>query len=283
MPKDDRLLVLAATAAGVVLAAVLTLLLPSVYRADASIAFVRQGQPPGSDPVLAASAAATAELLHSRAVAQSAVSNLRFDESPDELLDRVEIETEPKSSLVRLMVEAPSAEEARRTAQELAEVSTVLFNDRFGPQTAATIWEPARAEDGRVSPRPARNLALGALLGALAGWIVTSRRRPTARRLGKAPAPAPDPEPVPVPAPDPEPEPAGPFVPPRLGEWTVHDVERLLAEQGPAFPHRAEELRGYLDSFREVAGPDGRLPGGVEAVMEEVFRDLIERDSSERS
>jgi hypothetical protein len=70
---------------------------------------------------------------------------------------------------------------------------------------------------------------------------------------------------------------AGPFRPPRLGEWTVYDVERLLAEQGPAFPDRADELRAYLDSFREVAAPGGRLPGGVEAVMEDVFRDLIER------
>jgi len=270
MLKNDRVLVLSATAAGVVLAAVLTLLLPSVYRADASIALVRQGQPPGSDPALAESAAATAELLHSRAVAQSAVANLRLDESPDELLDRVEIETEPQSSLVRLLVEAPSAEEARRTAQELAEVSTVLFNDRFGPQTAATIWEPARAEDGRVSPRPARNLALAALLGALAGWIVAAaRQRRTPRLLVTARAPEPVPEP--------EPEPAEEFVPPHLGEWTVHDVERLLVEQGPAFPHRVEELRVYLDSFRDVAGPGGRLPGGVEAVMEDVFRDLIAR------
>jgi hypothetical protein len=66
-------------------------------------------------------------------------------------------------------------------------------------------------------------------------------------------------------------------VPPRLGEWTLADVERLLAEHGPAFPDRAAELSNYLNSFREVAEPDGRLPGGVEAVMEEVFRDLIER------
>ena len=299
MPKDDRLIVLGTTVAGAVLAVLLTLLQPSVYRADASIALVRQGQPPGNDPALAASAAATAELLHSRAVAQSAVANLRLDDSPGELLDRVEIETEPESSLVRLVVDAPSKEEARRTAQELAEVSTVLFNDRFGPQTTATIWEPARPAEGRVSPKPARNLAFGALLGALAGWgLVTfgrRRARPRARvepaaraeapvaasvaEPAAAPAvvPASEPAPEPIAVRPPAPSPAGPFVPPRLGEWTVQDVERLLAEQGPAFPDRVEELQVYLDSFRDVAEPDGRLPGGVEAVMEDVFRDLIER------
>jgi capsular polysaccharide biosynthesis protein len=299
MPRDDRLLVTATTAAGIVLAAALTLLLPSVYRADASIALVRQGKPPGNDPLLAASAAATAELLHSRAVAQSAVANLRLDESPDELLDRVEIETERQSSLVRLVVEAPTARQARRTAQELAEVSTVLFNERFGPETSATIWEPARAEEGRVSPKPARNLALGALLGALAGWALAASgwtgRRPPVRRTPAVPRPqAPDVAPSRAPAPAAQAEPAlqpgrvampvparapapGPFRQPRLGEWTVYDVERLLAEQGPAFPDRADELRAYLESFRDVASPDGRLPGGVEAVMEEAFRDLIQR------
>ena len=226
---------LATTAAGAVLAVALTLLLPSVYRADASIALVRQGQPPGNDPALAASAAATAELLHSRAVAQSAVANLRLDDSPDELLDRVEIETEPESSLVRLVVDASSKEEARRTAQELAEVSTVLFNDRFGPQTAATIWEPARADEGRVSPKPARNLALGALLGALAGWglLTFGRRRPARpRRARVEPAarvetPAPTPASVPAPAaaaePDPEPVAVRPPAPSRPARSCCRD------------------------------------------------------------
>jgi hypothetical protein len=32
-----------------------------------------------------------------------------------------------------------------------------------------------------------------------------------------------------------------------------------------------------LASFRDVAGPDGRLPGGVEAILEEEFAELIER------
>ena len=79
---------------------------------------------------------------------------------------------------------------------------------------------------------------------------------------------------------------AGPRQPARTGrfrtspapaEWTVADVERLLAEQGDAFPERREELEVYLDSFRSVAGPDGRLPGDLELVIEDVFGPLIER------
>lgn len=272
-------------AAGLLLAGAVTLLQDSTYRADASIVLVRQGQPPGSDPRLAQAADAAAELFDSRAVMESAIRNLGLDGSPRDLLDRVDVEAEVGSSLVRIGVEAPSREEARRTAQEMAEVATVLFNDRFAPQTAASVWEPASASDGRVSPKPARNISLGVLLGALAGLALVLagglrgqlRSRP-ARRLPKAtPAPALE-EPVVAPEPVSLPEPAtGPFAVPRSGEWTVADVERLLAEQGHAFPEQQEELEIYLDSFRSVAGVDGRLPGEVDLVIEDVFAALIER------
>ena len=190
----SRLPALAGAAAGVAAAAVLTLLQSSTYQADSSIVLVRQGQPPGSDPALAQAADAAAGLFHSRAVAEPAIANLRLDESPDELLDRFSVDTEPESSLVRISVEAPSRDEARRTAQELTELSTVLFNDRFGPATVASVWEAPRAQEDRVSPKPVRNLALGALLGALLGTLVgwglgaLGRGRPK-RAVSKQPRP----------------------------------------------------------------------------------------------
>ena len=290
MWRDGRLPVLAGTAAGVAAAAVLTLLQSPTYRADASIALVRQGQPPGNDPALAQAAEAAAELFHSRAVAEPAVANLRLDESPDELLDRVSVETEAKSSLVRISVEAPSRDEARRAAQELAEVATVRFNDRFGPQTVASIWEAPRAEEDPVSPRTARNLALGALAGALLGQLLPFlllRRRSV--RAGPAPAsilvpvaePLSRPEAEPVVVPErvvvAEPAVSAAFVEPDPGDWTIADVECLLAQEGPAFPDLADELGWYLDSLRGVADADGRLPAGVEAVIEEVYGPLLAR------
>ena len=174
-------------AAGLLVGLAVTLLVDSTYRADASIVLVRQGQPPGSDPQLAQAAEAAAELFDSRAVAESAIRNLGLDETPQELLDRVDVEAADGSSLVRIDVEAPSKEEARRTAQEVAEVATVLFNDRFAPQTAASVWEPAAAAEERVSPKPARNLALGLLIGALAGLalVLAGLREP------RPPRPAP--------------------------------------------------------------------------------------------
>ena len=297
MWRHGRLPVLAGTAAGLAAAAGLTLLQSSTYRADSSIVLVRQGRPPGNDPALARAAAAASDLFHSRAIAQPATANLRLDESADELLDHVSVATEAESSLIRISVEAPSRGEARRTAQELAELSTVLFNDRFGPKTVASVWEPARAEEDRVSPKPARNLALGALVGALLGQLLGQlvRRRgrkprvvaapPVAVPTVAAPAAVRAPESVaaaesvqePVVEPEPEPVSTGPFVLPRLGEWTIADVERLLAQEGPRFPERVDELGWYLDSFRGVVGSDGRLPGGVEAIVEDVFGDLLAR------
>jgi capsular polysaccharide biosynthesis protein len=288
MRRHGRLPVLAGTVAGIAAAGLITLLQESTYRADASIALVRQGQPPGDDPALAQAAAATADLFHSRAVAEPAIANLRLDESADELLERVSVETEAESSLVRVSVEAPSRDEARRTAQELTELATVRFNDRFGPKTVASVWEAARAEEDRVSPKPARNLALGALAGALLVQLLLSWRRrprpvvsapPVPRRDPKLePEPELEPTPEPKPASEPEPEPApvstGPFVRPRLGEWTIVDVERLLAQEGPRFPDRLDELGWYLETFRDIA-EDGRLPGSVDIIVEEVFGELI--------
>ena len=294
MRLAGRLPVLAGTAAGVAAAAVLTLLQASTYRADASIALVRQGQPPGDDPALAQAAEAAAQLFHSRAVAEPAAANLRLADSADELLDRVSVEAEARSSLVRVSVEAPSRDEARRTAQELAELATVLFNDRFGPQTVASIWEAPRAEKDRVAPKPALNLAFGALAGALLGQLLLAWRgrlrrpvvaappaaaSPVAAPPVTVPAPVAQPEPVAAVEPEPEPEPkpvsTGPFLQPRVDEWTIADVELLLAQEGSRFPDKLDELGWYLDSCRDVADEQGRLPGGVETIVEDVFADLL--------
>lgn len=278
--------------AGLLAAGVVTLLQDATYRADASLVLVRQGQPPGSDPRLAAAARTAAELFDTRAVAASAIENLALDESPDDLVDRIDVESDEGSSLVRIEVEAESKELARRTAQEVAEVSSVLFNDRFGPQTVASVWEPASAEVDAVSPDPARNLALGALLGALAGWVplLVGKRPPARLRPVRKPKPTPssppaavEPAPAPVPDPVPQPEPgAGPFVMPAFGEWTIGDVERLLAEQGVAFPERREEFELYVDTLRSVADADGRLQGDLDLVIEDVFAELIARAGSAR-
>ncbi len=257
-------------AVGLLLGVAVTLLQDSTYRADASIVLVRQGQPPGNDARLAQAAAAAAELFESRAVAESAIRNLGLDDTPQDLLDRLDVDSGESSSLVRIAVEAPSKEEARRTAQEAAEVATVLFNDRFAPQTTASVWDarPPRRSASRQS-RLATSRS-GCCWGRWSGSrscssasTATSVRHGPARARDACGPRSPSTRPVPI-----TPPPA---------EWTVSDVERLLDEQGDAFPERREELEVYLDSFRSVAGADGRLPGDLELVIEDVFGPLIER------
>ena len=273
-------------ALGVAFALLVTVLQPAVYRATATVVLTRPGAAPGDDPAFAAAAAAAKQLLASGVVAGSAVRNLRTGDTAQELLDRTTVTASSRSSLLDIAVEDGKRDGARRAAQELAEVFTVLYNDRFGAEARASLWDAPESRPPRVSPRPARNLALGLLLGVLGGMGVRARvRRPARRsaptRVVEVPAPTPLPA-IPVPAPEPVPVPEQPatvqrFVLPDRGAWTTGDVDRLLAEHGHAFAGRLAELQIYADTMRDVAGPDGRLPSGVEVVVEDVFADLIAR------
>ncbi len=299
--SPDRRVVVAATLAGLGVALLVTLLQPSTYRATGTLVLTREGRAPGDDPTLAPATKAALDLLETRGVAESVAANLRLDDSAEDLLDRIAADADPQSSLLQVSVEGDERQSARRIAQEVAEVFTVLYNTRFGPGVTVSIWEAPAAEQDRVSPRLARNLAFGAAAGALVGLALGSlrrRRRQEGRQEERAAAPAPleqvpadtepvaEPVPEPVaqrpPAPEPEPapepsrEPPAAFVRPEQGAWTLADLEALIAEQAGDFPAQREEFDVYLASFRDVADADGRLPGGVQVLVEEVFADPIE-------
>ncbi|HWN20351.1 MAG TPA: hypothetical protein VNP93_00125, partial [Gaiellaceae bacterium] len=224
--SPDRRVVLAATLAGLGAALVVTLLQSSTYRASGTLVLTREGRAPGDDPTLSPAAAAAVELLDSRAVAESVVANLRLDDSPGELRDRIDAEADAQSSLLRVSIDGADRQSARRTAQEVAEVFSVLYNTRFGPGVTVSIWEAPAAEDDRVSPQAARNLALGSLAGALVGLALGAlRRRPPGQDERAVTPPVPPPVPaaaVPEQAPEP---PQRAFVRPEPGSWTVQDVE----------------------------------------------------------
>jgi capsular polysaccharide biosynthesis protein len=167
-------------AAGLVAGLLVTLVWPSTYRASGAVVLVRQGRPPGADPELARAVVAAEQLLRSRAVADSVVANLKLEQSPEDLLDDLRVSAKPEASLVRFSVDAGDGEDARRRSQELAEVFTVLYNGRFGPETTAAVWEVPQVEDDQVSPRAALDVGIGGLLGLLAGiaLVVGRRRRP---------------------------------------------------------------------------------------------------------
>jgi hypothetical protein len=98
----------------------------------------------------------------------------------------------------------------------------------------------------------------------------------------------PEPDPVvPPETPDQEPELAVPSEPPgRQPEtpappepgprgWTLTAVERLLQEETDADPARYEEWRTYLYLLREHADYDGTLPSSFQALVADVFGELI--------
>jgi hypothetical protein len=145
-----------------------------------------------------------------------------------------------------MRVDAPSADEARRTAQELAELSTVLFNDRFGPATVASIWEAPRAQPDAVSPRPGRNVLLGLAAGSLAGLGAALLARPRRRRV------------------------AGP-------PWTVGELRRLVSGATAVPPERREEWRRLVDAMSEFAGPRGQLPRRLDQLVEAELGELLSR------
>ena len=261
-------------AVGLLVGLAVTLLADSTYRADASIVLVRQGQPPGSDP-----RARGGGRGGGGAVRQPRGGGVG-DSEPRPRRDaagaaRPRRRRDGGGQLARAdrrrgaeqgggAADCPGGRRGRRRCS-----STTASRRR----PSASVWEPASAAEDRVSPKPARNLALGLLIGALVGLALvlvglrsrgrhdprgarrslsrlSSRGRPrrlcrsSSRRLSRAGHPL-----------------------PRQARSRCRATASgrsptssgSSAEQGDAFPEQREELEIYLDSFRSVAGADGRL------------------------
>jgi capsular polysaccharide biosynthesis protein len=169
------------------------------------------------------------------------------------------------------------------------------------PDPTVEVVSDAVAPESSVSPSPLVIIG-GALLAALllalaAASAVALAWRPATRATRPAePVAAPVREPVPVRAVEPDPEPAPELEPepqperraepePRPppvpvpddvgGAWTLPRLERLVAERGDEFPDRVEEWRAYLFFLRDHATPEGRLAPSFDALVAEVFEELL--------
>jgi hypothetical protein len=141
-----------------------------------------------------------------------------------------------------------------------------------------------RLLDQRVKGVTARERALATRAGELAkreqelearaAQIAASQAELEA--VGSAPPPAPEPEPEPepvlVPAPESVPEPA---LPARAGTWNLNDLQRAVDAQTGATPEEVENWRTYLYFVREHASPDGSLPRSLDALIADVFADVL--------
>ena len=62
-----------------------------------------------------------------------------------------------------------------------------------------------------------------------------------------------------------------------VGSWNLVELERLVAAHGGAEPEDVDEWRSYLLVLRDHAAADGSLPPNFDALVWEVFGDLVDR------
>jgi hypothetical protein len=72
-----------------------------------------------------------------------------------------------------------------------------------------------------------------------------------------------------TPPPESEPEPHPP------GGWTIHELDRAVAQHADEYPERLEEWRYYLHFLRGHADVDGRLPATFHDLVDETFADAL--------
>jgi capsular polysaccharide biosynthesis protein len=158
----------------------------------------------------------------------------------------------------------------RRALERRAAVLTGLVATR---DPTIEVASHAVAPGHAVWPRPWLVIPV-AVLGALLLAAGAAALVPLPREPRPPPPAAPSPPPaVPPPAPKPPPEPE-----PALrseGAWNLNALRRLVEEHGAEHPERLDAWNTYLFFLRDHAGPDGRLPGSFDALVEEEFADLL--------
>lgn len=183
--RRRKWIVVVAAVAAVVAAVAVSLLQDPVYRATTKIV-IGQGnslfQPQFGNAFQPFTATAR-ELVKSNVVAAQVVEQLGLDRTPESLLEDVSVSIDPETAVLNVEVQSTDGDEAQRIAQSLAETFSTLFNDRFGETDGAesqaltaTVWDPARIDPRRVSPRPARNVAVALVLGLVLGLMTAFLR-----------------------------------------------------------------------------------------------------------
>ncbi|WP_028644641.1 polysaccharide biosynthesis tyrosine autokinase [Nocardioides sp. URHA0020] len=116
-----------------------------------------------------------ADLVASRDLATAVIDRLGLDLTPDELIDNVSATVVPETVNLKISYSDPSPREAQAIAQGYAESLVDLVRQLETPvgttdaPIKATIVDAASLPTDPLSPRVARNLALGLVLGLLLG------------------------------------------------------------------------------------------------------------------
>lgn len=105
-------------------------------------------------------------VVKGRPVLEQVISNLSLEEENYESLSqKVALNNPSDSRILEITVRDPDAKLAKRIADEIAEVSSAFISEKMD-QDPPTIIQRGYADGEPVSPNIAKNIVLGALVGA---------------------------------------------------------------------------------------------------------------------
>ncbi|WP_082622961.1 polysaccharide biosynthesis tyrosine autokinase [Terrabacter sp. Root85] len=122
-----------------------------------------------------------AQVLTDPTVLQPVIDAVGIDSTTDKLGDRITASIPLETGLIDVTVTAPSPQQAQQVAAAIGKVFPpyiAQIETRAGKQSPVqlSVTRPATLELAPVSPKPARNLALGLVLGLLLGFGVALLR-----------------------------------------------------------------------------------------------------------
>ena len=188
--RRRKLMVFGVLAVTVAAAAVVVFSEKPTYRATSKIVIGQGGGlfSPTLSTAIQPFSATMSDLVKSNIVARRVKENLGLPDTEEEILNKVSISIKPESSVLTISVVDHSRARARAIAQQIGIVFSNLVKRRFAkatpigpggeqvPPPSPTIWDPAHISPERVSPRPARDLALAASLGFILGLLAAFLR-----------------------------------------------------------------------------------------------------------
>ena len=106
-------------------------------------------------------------VVKGRPVLEQVISNLGLEEEDYETLQgKVTLNNPSDSRILEITVRHPVPEQAKKIADEIAEVSSAFISEKMD-QDPPTIIQRGYADGEPVSPNIAKNIALGAFAGAV--------------------------------------------------------------------------------------------------------------------
>jgi tyrosine-protein kinase len=171
-----------------------------VYRASSKIVVGQTGQTfqaqLGSD--VDRFTATMTNLLKSNIVAQTVISDLGLDTTPEALLGSIDVVVRPNSSVLEVSYDSTDRTRLVPVLDRIGTVFTDLVKSRLGGEAttpaptgetqdvlpvSATIFDPAHVQPGQISPQPKRNLAIALALGLALGLVFAFARESLDNRV----------------------------------------------------------------------------------------------------